>query len=81
MENIIQTRDASFDGNILYISLSDRREISLPINQMDWLKWLAKTTTKQRAKWNIEPGGFAIYREELDDRIEITHLLSMQPLA
>ena len=81
MENNIQARAARFDGNILYITLSDGREISLPIDQMDWLRWLAKATLEQRAKWSIEPGGFAIYWEELDDGIEIVHLLSMQPLA
>jgi hypothetical protein len=45
------------------------------------LKWLAKATPEQRAKWTIEPGGFAIYWEELDDGIEISHLLSMRALG
>jgi hypothetical protein len=65
----------------LCIFLSDGREISLPIDQMDWLKWLAKAAPEQRAKWTIEPGGFAVYWDELDDGIEIEHLLSRQPLV
>jgi hypothetical protein len=48
---------------------------------MDWLKWLANATPDQRVKWTIEPGGFAIYWEELDDGIEISHLLSTQALG
>ena len=80
-ETLVQARNVRFDHNILIISLSDEREIRLPIDQKDWLKWLAKATAEQRAKWTIEPGGFAIYWEELDDGIEINHLLSMHALG
>jgi Protein of unknown function (DUF2442) len=65
---------------IIIILLSDRREISSPVDRIDWLKWLASATPEQRAKWTIEPGGFAVYWEELDDGLEIEHLLSLQPL-
>jgi hypothetical protein len=77
----VQAKGVCFEGNILHILLSDGREISLPIDQMDWLKWLANASPEQRAKWTIEPGGFAVYWEELDDGFEIEHLLSLQPLA
>ncbi len=77
----VKATDVCFNGNILHISLSDGREISLPIDQIEWLQWLAKATPEQRQKWSIEPGGFAIYWEELDDGIEVCHLLGMQPLA
>jgi hypothetical protein len=77
----VQAKSLRFENNSLHILLSDGREISLPIDRMDWLSWLAKARPEQRAKWSIEPGGFAIYWEELDDGIEIMHLLSMQPLA
>ncbi len=77
----VQAKNVRFEGNTLYILLSDGREISIPIDQMEWLKWLTKATKEQRSKWTIEPGGFAIYWEELDDGIEIEHLLSLQPLA
>ena len=81
VETLVRAKGARFDGNLLYITLSDEREISLPIHQMSWLKWLANATPEQRAKWTLEPGGFAIYWEELDDGIEISHLLSMQVLG
>jgi len=77
----VQAKGLRFEGHVLYILLSDGREVSLPIDQMNWLKWLDKATPEQRAKWSIEPGGFAVYWEELDDGIEIQHLLSMQPLV
>jgi hypothetical protein len=73
--------DVRFIGNVLLVSLSDGREISVPMERVEWLNWLVKATPAQRAKWSIEPNGFAIYWEELDDGIEITHLLEMQPLA
>lgn len=77
----VQARSLRFEGNLLHILLSDEREISLPIDRMEWLGWLAKATAEQRAKWTIEPGGFAIYWEELDDGLEIEHVLSLQPIA
>jgi hypothetical protein len=52
-ETLVQARNVRFDNNILIISLSDEREIRLPIDQKNWLKWLAKATTEQRAKWTI----------------------------
>lgn len=70
-----------FDENILYVSLSDGREVSLPIDRIEWLEWLAKATPEQRANWTLEPGGYAIYWEDLDDGIEVCHILSMEPLA
>ena len=77
----VQAKSVHFEENVLHILLSDGREISLPIKQMDWLKWLANATPEQRSKWTIEPGGYAVYWEELDDGFEIEHLLSLQPLA
>lgn len=70
-----------FVDDVLFVSLSDGREISLPLERVEWLAWLAKASPQQRSQWSIEPGGFAIYWEELDDGIEVRHLLEMQPLA
>lgn len=70
-----------FVDDVLLVSLSDGREISLPLGRVEWLAWLARALPQQRSKWSIEPGGFAIYWEELDDDIEVRHLLEMQPLA
>ncbi len=70
-----------FDKKMLYVSLNDHREICLPVDRIDWLDWLAKATPEQRANWSLESGGFAIYWDDLDDGIEVCHLLSIQPLS
>jgi hypothetical protein len=70
-----------FAGSQLCVTLSDGREISLPMDRVPWLGWLAQATPEQRADWSIEPGGFAIYWNALDNGIEVCHLLSMQPVA
>jgi hypothetical protein len=70
-----------FQGSMLYVSLSDGREISLPMDRIEWLAWLAAATPEQRTNWSLEPGGYAIYWEDLDDGIEVCHLLTLQPLS
>ncbi|MCB9431681.1 MAG: DUF2442 domain-containing protein [Ardenticatenaceae bacterium] len=55
--------------------------MSIPFHTIPWLRWLANATPAQRNNWHIEPGGFAIYWDELDDGIEIAHLLGMRPLV
>lgn len=77
----MQAVSLRFEEDVLHILLSDGREISLPVDHMEWLGWLAQATQEQRNKWTIEPGGFAIYWEELDDGLEIEHVLSLQPIA
>ncbi len=70
-----------FDRDRLYVSLSDGREVSVPLSGLRGLAWLDKATPEQRAQWTIEPGGYAIYWESLDDGIEVEHLLAMQALT
>ena len=77
---VVQARDVSFAGDRLCIELSDGRELSVPYKKIPWLKWLAKATPKQRADWSLEPGGYAIYWEQLDDGVEICHLLGSESL-
>lgn len=76
----VTAADVQFIGNVLRVTLSDGREVAVPTDRVDWLAWLARATPEQRAKWSIEPGGFAVYWEDLDDGVEICHLLGMQPL-
>ena len=77
---VVQARDVSFAGDHLCIELSDGRALSVPYKKIPWLKWLAKATPKQRADWSLEPGGYAIYWEQLDDGVEIGHLLGEKSL-
>ena len=77
----VRAESVRFAGSVIRVTLDDGREISLPLNEVPWLKWLAKATPKQRANWTIEPGGYAIYWHDLDDGIEVCHLLESTPLA
>ncbi len=77
----VRAGSVRFTGNLIHVHLDDGREVSLPFNEVPWLKWLAKATPKQRANWTIEPGGFAIYWPDLDDGVEVCHLLDSAPLA
>ncbi len=73
--------DVRFDDNDLTIVLTDGRSLHIPLARIGWLAWLANATPAHRANWIIEPGGFAVYRPDLDDGVEISHLLSKQPLT
>ena len=77
----VRAESVRFTGNVIHVRLDDGREVSLPLNEVPWLKWLAKAAPKQRANWSVEPGGFAIYWPDLDDGIEVCHLLDSTPLA
>ncbi len=78
--NVHMVKDVRFSGNVLSILLSDERTISLLLRKIEWLKWLANADESQRQNWSLEPGGYAIYWNALDNGIEIEHLLSMSPL-
>jgi hypothetical protein len=77
----VAATNVTFEENILLLSLSDGRKISLPIDRIEWLQWLAKATPEQRANWSLEPGGYAVYWEDLDDGLEVCHILTMEPLV
>lgn len=74
-------RGVRITASTLHVQLNDGREISVPFTEISWLKWLAKATPKQRGNWSLEPGGYAIYWPDLDDGVEVCHLLDSQPMA
>jgi len=76
----VQARYVRFEGDMLFIELSDERQIGLPFKKIRWLDWLAQAAPEQRGKWAIEPYGYAVWWKELDDGIEVEHVLSLQPL-
>ncbi len=81
LAGVVQATGVRFEGDRLYVSLSDGREVSVPLDKVEWLRWLAQASPEQRARWSLEPDGFAVYWEDLDDGFEIAHLLALQPLA
>jgi len=62
--------------NFLHIVLKDEQVITLPIEQIPWLRWLANATSEERADWSIEPDGYAVYWHSLDDGFEVIHVLN-----
>ena len=76
----VKACNASLTADRLCIELSDGPEVSVPYKTIPWLKWLAKATPQQRNDWSLEPGGCAIYWEQLDDGVEICHLLGVEIL-
>lgn len=81
VQEIVKAAEVRFVDDAMVVVLSDGRSVSLPLHKIEWLNWLATATPEQQANWTIEPGGYAIYWEDLDDGIEVTHLLGLQPLA
>ena len=69
-----------FTDTTVYIALNDNREVGLPLSLRE-LRWLANATPSQRATWVIGPGGRSVLWNDLDDGIEIEHLLKDQALA
>jgi Protein of unknown function (DUF2442) len=60
-----------FGTALLYVELTDGREIGVPLTRFPWLQ---RASPAQRKQWHIEPGGFAVYWDALDDGIEVEHL-------
>jgi hypothetical protein len=81
LTGVVQATGVRFEGDRLFVSLSDGREIVVPYRKVEWLHWLGEASPEQRDHWSLEPEGFAVYWEDLDDGFEIVHLLAMQPLA
>ncbi|MCI0475062.1 MAG: DUF2442 domain-containing protein [Anaerolineales bacterium] len=78
--NQVRATGVRFDDGMVYVTLSDGREIGVTL-RVKWLRWLAQATPRQRNKWTIDPWGDVIYWDELDDGIEVCHLLDSRPVA
>lgn len=74
----LSATNVRFDQNEFIITLSNKQKVTLHFEQTNWLKWLADATKQQRENWSLKPGGYAIYWEDLDDGIEVCHLLDEQ---
>ncbi len=76
----VEIRTVRFEGDMLFIELSDERQLGLPFRRIKWLDWLAQATPQQRMRWTLEPHGYAVWWDELDDGFELVHALSPQRL-
>ena len=76
----VQATSVRFAEDRLYVALSDGREIGVSL-KVKWLRWLGKATAQQQNGWRIDSWGDIIYWDELDDGIEVCHLLDQRPLT
>ena len=77
----VEAVGAEVNGDELRVELSDGRIVAVNMARLTWLRWLREATEAQRANWSVEPGGFAVYWPDLDDGVEVRHLLSLAPLG
>ena len=70
-----------FSDNDMIVTLNDGTYLRVALGKIAWLRWLLDATPAQRAEWTLEPGGFAVYWDALDDGFEIEHLLNMPDLG
>ncbi len=64
--------DVSLDSRALTVTLDDGRVLSVPL---EWFPRLVHATPAERKRWEFHGGGEAIWWEDLDDGVEIAHLL------
>ena len=76
----VQATAVRFANEMIYVALSDGREVGVSL-RVKWLRWLAEATPHQRNHWRIDSWGDVIYWDDLDDGIEVCHLLDARPLA
>lgn len=72
----VQIQNVYFNDDLLFIELSDERQLGLPFRRIKWLDWLAQATAQQRMRWTIEPHGYAVWWDELNDGFELVQALS-----
>lgn len=61
-----------FQGERLYVRLSDEREISVPLT---WFPRLLHATEEQRQNWEFLGQGVGIHWEAVDEDISVAGLL------
>ena len=64
----------SFTEDAMLVSLSDGREVSVPL---EWFPRLRNATPEQRNKWRLIARGIGMHWEEIDEDIAVTTLLRM----
>lgn len=72
---------AEVADDMLRVGLRDGRTIETNLVRIPWLRWLRDASEEARSHWSLEPGGFAVYWEDLDDGVEVRHLLALSPLS
>ncbi len=66
-------KSVNFDEEMMHVSLTDGRLISVPII---WFPLLRKATSDQRSKYELGGGGTSLHWPELDEDLSIAGLLA-----
>ncbi|MGB8644504.1 MAG: DUF2442 domain-containing protein [Anaerolineae bacterium] len=66
--------DLRFTDDALVVSLSDGREVSVPL---EWFPLLRDATAEQRKNWRFIAKGIGIHWEDVDEDIAVSTLLRM----
>lgn len=78
---IVRIAQVAFAEETLIIRLNDGRALHLEMSHYPWLGWLWQASSEQRSQWIIVPSGGGVWWPELDEGIELQHLLDLQPLV
>ena len=70
----ILATDVHFTEDAILVSLSDGREVSIPL---EWFPRLRDATLEQRNKWRFIARGIGMHWDEIDEDIAVTTLLRM----
>ena len=77
----VRIASVAFAEETLIIRLADGRALHLAMPDYAWLRWLWQATPEQRSQWTIVPSGGGVWWPDLDEGIELQHLLDRQPLV
>ncbi len=64
--------DVRFSEDALHVSLSDGREVLVPL---EWFPRLRDATPEQRKNWRLIARGIGIHWEDIDEDISVASLL------
>ena len=78
---MVRIAQVAFTEGTLIIRLNDGRALHLEMAHYPWLRWLWQASLEQRSQWTIVPSGGGVWWSELDEGIELQHLLDLQPLV
>jgi len=62
-----------FDDDMMHVSLTDGRIISVPII---WFPLLHEATSEQREQYEIGGGGLSLHWPEIDEDLSVAHLMA-----
>lgn len=66
-------KSVSFDEDMMHVTLTDGRIISVPIR---WFPLLRDATSEQRQHYEISGGGISIHWPEIDEDLSVAGLMA-----